>query len=158
MEERQCQAYYRELVKALNYHELSWVVEQVNEEIQRRKIIKQTVQERRRKPLEIITTSPYTPCERLSLLLDAIEHAVIHSSDIGKYVRKFFSDQRIPVSEIRFHPDNGSIQGENLEDVEEEEFESSPFTFMFSSVADQNTEELKDLLSQLRGQIGNGTK
>jgi hypothetical protein len=88
---------YTRLLRMLGDRQLRWVAEQVSEEVALGRTFSKTVpvldsQESpegsrpRRRKTKFVSTVQYTPKERLSLLLDAIDRAVVVTSEFQKHI------------------------------------------------------------------------
>lgn len=148
------------LSEVLRQKEMHWVLDQVNEQIrlgktESKEISPQdedyrqsslldvgarprTLRGRARKKEEFLVTTEYTPKERLLLLIDAIEQAVVNTNRMVHDTLEF-THEGFNIDEITFYSEE----------------EQKPKTFRtgeFEANARQIT-YLKDLLEKLRNQI-----
>lgn len=115
---------YRMLLDALREKGLAWVAEQVQEQVRSGKPVTKDVSPYRetdsmifategfvpgtstRGPRQrLAATEEYSPEERVDLLIDALEAAVIHIADIEAELIDFFDSQVDGPAQIRFEAD-----------------------------------------------------
>lgn len=110
--------YRRRISEVLNRHGFGWVIGQVEAQIAEGKPSSKQVSERETLPFSadpmfairrprsrrasLITSEPYTERERLEILLQAIEAAIIQRSTIEQTI----FDHLTGIANIRFVPDN----------------------------------------------------
>lgn len=164
MDDRECNETYRFLVDILAQSGLDWVIEQVEEQIRLGKTLKKKVDTLRvsRKRFSeqpslfsveghaerfekgpkatFPVTEEYQAPERLALLIDAIEHAVVNTSEMEYHLINFWGEEVKGFQDIRFHS---------------EELESEPVTIDRQTVSSrlEQGKRLKNLLDRLREQI-----
>jgi hypothetical protein len=129
MEERDCVAAYERLLSALRQNHLGWVADQVIQEVRLGKTAQKqvdTLRESRRggvssssdmrsypKQLEkgpratFPVTEAYTSAERLALVLDAIEQAVINTAEMETELFKHLRAESGAFETIAFSPEEG---------------------------------------------------
>ncbi|MBD1904079.1 hypothetical protein H6F53_00980 [Trichocoleus sp. FACHB-832] len=95
MNEEDCFIAYRQLEEILHEFNLEWVTEQVAQSIHEGKNIEEN-QERNR-------TEEYSAQEKLLLLINAVEQAVVNTLEIETEMSRFLSAQELR-PEVRFYP------------------------------------------------------
>jgi hypothetical protein len=112
MTDQQCEEMYQKILDILRHHQLSDLIDGINEEIAEGKIIEDSVQTFKEdfaakqnslpafeslqvdlKPASKIvfsTVAPYTPRERLEILIDVLEQALITPTAIEIYLQQDF--------------------------------------------------------------------
>jgi hypothetical protein len=147
------------LSEVLRQKEMHWVLDQVNEQIRLGKTESKEIspdedyrqsslldvgarpRARRggaRKKEEFLVTTEYTPKEKLLLLIDAIEQAVVNTNRMV-HVTLEFTHEEFNIDEISFY----SEEDQKSKTFRAEEFEVNARQIMY----------LKDLLEKLRSQI-----
>jgi hypothetical protein len=148
------------LSEVLRQKEMHWVLDQVNEQIRlgkteskeisprdedhRQNILldvsarPRTIRGRARKKEEFLVTTEYTPKERLLLLIDAIEQAVVNTNRMVHDTLEF-THAEFNIDEITFY----SEEEQKLKTFQTGEFEINARQIM----------HLKDLLEKLRSQV-----
>lgn len=131
MPDRTADEAYATILSALREHGLSWVAEQIQDHVRAGKpttrvvaptpsqtsiwYAQEALAPRRPRSERLAATEPYTPAERVSLALQALERAVIETADLEDEILKFSHvESKAPVRTI-FEP-------EELEDAERREF------------------------------------
>ena len=148
------------LSDVLREKEMLWVLDQVNEQIRlgktESKEIASQEDDRRQSPLpgigtmqrmprgrarkkeEFLVTTEYTAKEKLLLLIDAIEQAVVNTSKMVHDTLEF-THEEFNIDEITFYSE---------ENQQSKTFSSDEF-----AVKDRQVAHLKDLLEKLRNQV-----
>lgn len=91
MNEQECTAAYQELVETLNESNLERLVQRVEEVIERGK----EVFVKDDQYTSFITTKPYTEREKLFLLIDAIERALVETAAIEVEISNFLIQEKL---------------------------------------------------------------
>lgn len=121
MPERTLDEAYEALLQSMRDQGLGWVVEQVQQQVRAGKLVTKDVTPfresyssrfieelavgtRRRRRERLAATEEYSAEERLSLVLEAIENAVVHTAEIQDQVLQFVQDQS-SIDQVRFEPD-----------------------------------------------------
>jgi hypothetical protein len=160
MNNDECQEVFDTLVKMLNDQGLGWVVAQVQEQIRLGKTVEKEIKTLReakhspsifeldeyRKQLKTgpLATFPvpveYNSKERLQLLIDAIEQAVVNTAQMEENFTSFFEKELPHLSDIRFFSEDGTL---------------SPREINRQSAVVRNDQaiKLKQLLEDLRQEI-----
>ena len=102
---------YEILLRALREQQLSWVVEQVQEQVRVGKLVAKDItpyretspsrlgdqlpsrRARTTRRERLVATEEYSPEERLGLAVDALESAVVHTAEIENEVLGFFASK-----------------------------------------------------------------
>jgi hypothetical protein len=146
------------LSSVLREKEMVWVIDQVNEQISlgkteskeivsdedyRQNTLPEFVPKRRtsgrgRRKEEFLVTTEYTPKEKLLLLIDAIEQAVVNTSTMV-HDTLYFTHREFKIESISFY---------SVENQREKTFSRADF-----GVEDSPTIRLKNLLAELRTHI-----
>lgn len=143
MNETECLSVYDEFVQYLQELQLDWVVRQAQKAINEGKIIKT----KGRKD-EII--KEYTPQEKLILLIDTIQRAIVDTFEIENEVYKFL--QAESNSKRRMNKEIKFISSDE-EEARTVTFNESQFNTSLLSKDDVN--QLKNDLEQLRSEVLN---
>ena len=161
MDNQECNEVYERLMEMLAENKLDWIVEQVNQQVQLGKtIIKETEtlkhQEKEFSQLyeddvyipkvkkgpkaKFPVTEDYTPNEKLNLLLDAIEQAIVNTAEMENHLIEYFDSSLKKWDGIDFYAD---------------EPESQPISLNLDSVLDRydSSQNLKIFIDELRGVI-----
>lgn len=140
---------YESLIAMLKQLGLVWVVEQVSQEAASGRTITKTVSlqgeeltptgRRRRQRVEFASTMPYSPQERLHLLLNAVEHAVVGTLEMRRTTFEVLSATGAP-SEVKFVSETPPVEGHSYRrsDVETQA---------------RTVEHLRGLLKELREEL-----
>lgn len=131
MADRTADEAYAIILSALREHRLSWVVEQIQDQVRAGKPTTRVVAPtppsmslryadeaslaRRPRSERLAATESYTPTERLTLALEAIERAVVQTADLEDELLKFSHAEGKTAARISFEP-------EDLEGIERREF------------------------------------
>ncbi len=139
---------YRELERILNYFEIGWVAEQVAQTIREGK----KIEYKESKGATIIRTEEYSDKEKLLLLIEAIERAVVQTNEIQNAVTKFFNQKEsdVKIRSIKFYPEDEKSE---FEDVFEFHLLSDQEQVMQQK--NQANNELKIYLKDLRTEVTN---
>ena len=141
MNDEECTKVYGEIVAMLNEFKLDWVTEQVAEVIREGKTIEERSFNRKIPDLKV---EDYSARDRLLLLVDAVEQAVVNTVEIEGEVASFMNHEAERLDmypEATFH-----ILDEG---------ESKQFKFDLRSVAVRKKQagELRDLLATLHKEV-----
>jgi hypothetical protein len=117
MTDTECEATFEQLQRTMINAQLQWVTNQVDEVIRFGRTVTKAVYSRPDAPEEIAVaglaekgrksrvnvsaTRPYTPPEKLTILISALENAVIETEEMLKAVRFYFSSHTNNWGEIR---------------------------------------------------------
>jgi len=97
---------YQSLITLLGQQGLSWIVQDVNEQIVMGKVMIPTPEEKKKAPrgkkLRTYSTA-YSHKERLHLLINTIRHVVVHGASIEKEVLSFYLEPDAD-SQAQFRP------------------------------------------------------
>lgn len=117
---------FTELEKILAKQEMSWVADQVNEQIRLGKPVQREIEEkegianpsnRRKAKVTYPTTVEYLPNEKLDLLVNAIKAVVVDTALMEKELFKFFPSKEGQPKQIIFCEDeSGAIAHTLLEE------------------------------------------
>lgn len=141
MNEQDCSAVYDELVEILNELELSWVAEQVDDIVSAGKTVEEMVAGRKSPDLKL---AYHGPRERLLLLLDAVDRALISGAEMDREIADILGHEALTAElkpEIRFASAVGG-KGKVLK------FSPDPI-----SARSLQCDRLKLLLAQLRSEV-----
>ena len=145
MTDKECREVYRQLVAMLDDRQMNWVFEEVDEVIRAGEIIDEPSENSaRRSSREFVTTREYTRQEALLLLIEAIESVVVQTAFIEKEVTNFF---RREGEEFNISPELRFVS-------EEEDSQSTVFTYSSASDRAEQALTLQSLLDQLRSEVG----
>jgi len=119
--ERNLEEAYALVLEILRRHDLSWVATQVQDQVRAGKPVTRVVAPRQATMLErfaeelpeprrtrrerLAATEPYSASERLSLALDAVEHAVVETAEIEGEVIQFFGTDSKGAGRVIFRPE-----------------------------------------------------
>jgi len=159
MNDQECNQAYESMVGILNQNGLEWVTAQVAEQIRIGKTIQreiETLQEVRGRGLFTVAdyssqlkkgpkatfpvTVDYEPPERLRLLIDAVEQAVVNTASMEHHLSEYFEREGRDWQGIRFYADEPASEPKSLDK------RSGASRF-------ENSRKLKELLDALRQEI-----
>jgi hypothetical protein len=161
MTEEQCAETYDILADLLRRSNLAWVMDQVDADVRVGKLIEKPIREisarhtarniafelvdapepqRRGRSGSIRHRVEYSNRERLQVLIEAIEHAVIHTADLEEAALKLMAKTHSSL-QIAFEPDGSN---EPLFRIDQADIDSRR----------QFLNELRQALNQLKDQIG----
>jgi len=134
---------YRTLAQTLSAEGLDWIVEQVSREIAFGKLAsRQPDKEERKLSRDLFSaTEEFTPQERLLMLLEGIEQAVVETAGMQRVVLSIVGATK---AQVLFGPP--SPEGIEYRFGERE-----------ARAIGENAERLKTLLAEIRGEILRGT-
>lgn len=141
MDEQFCSTVYYELVEILNELKLGWVAEQVEDVLSAGKTVEEMVMGRKSPDLKL---AYYSPQERLSLLIDAIECMVVSGIEMEEEIGDIFHQEGLTVNlkpEVSFVSSIGK-KWEFFKFSQPEILERSP-----------NCQQLKTSLEKLRSEV-----
>jgi hypothetical protein len=127
MTAEECNIVYDTLVSTLDISGLQWIVSQVEEQLRLGKTVEKEIRTltegRSRDTLqgfeeyrEHLRSGPkatfpitieYEPKEKLSLLIEAIEQAVIDTAEMENHIIEFFGKDLLSLESVAFYPDEG---------------------------------------------------
>lgn len=103
MTEAECEAAYRRIEEILEAHQLTWVVNEVETEVRLGRTLTKRVASRvetpeevavpelfetpRRTRVRVSATRPYTAQEKLRMIIDAVQHAVVETLAMEQAIR-----------------------------------------------------------------------
>ncbi|MGF1492869.1 MAG: hypothetical protein ACFBSC_10540 [Microcoleaceae cyanobacterium] len=103
MKQQDCSVIFEELVELLDQLNLGWVALHVIDTIRTGKILQETISGRKSPDLKLVD---YTPAEKLLLLIDAIDRAVVDTAEIQlemvDYLNQEINHTPVISSEIHF--------------------------------------------------------
>lgn len=161
MNNQKCQELYGAFVLLLGQHEFHWVIGQVEEQIRLGKTAPERIAPPHGPQLDLLEPDdeptarggrsrasreiylkriPYTPCERLVLIIEATEHAVVDVGEIGSHLAEFLRRQPAAMREVKFAQEDESI----LE---------KPFLFADALSRKPAIAELRSLLAKLKAEV-----
>lgn len=136
MNEEESIAAFNSLQEALRTRDLGWVLDQVAEQVRAGKPSTREVVERpvdylwvaertrggerlKTRKTRFPATIEYTPQERVLLMLDAIEHAVINTAEMAAHITRF-AEKELGQPRVEFRTDESkapqlSLEGEEAE-------------------------------------------
>jgi hypothetical protein len=138
MTEEQCAETYNILANLLRRSNLGWVMDQVDADVRVGKLIEKPIREisaryptrgvafelvempepqRRGRAGSIRQRVEYSHRERLRVLIEAIEHAVLHTADLVEAALKLMADTR-PSLQIVFEPDGSNERPFSVDQVD----------------------------------------
>lgn len=148
---------YLKVLELLRSHDLGWVAAQVQDQVRAGRPVTRVVSPRpvnvpdrfaaessqppRRRRERLAATEPYSAEERLQLVLDAIDRAVIQTADMEQEVLKFFNVERQTAARVAFEP-------EQFEDASS--LELGPLTVTRSEALGR----LRQVVTTMRGELG----
>lgn len=137
---------YRELESILNDFELGWVAEQVAQTIREGKEIED------KESKGATRTEEYSDKEKLLLLIEALERAVVQTNEIQNAVTNFFDQKEgdFKIRSIKFYREDDKTGNE---DVFKFDFFSDKEQAMQQKI--QANKELKIYLNDLRTEVTN---
>jgi len=161
MDSQECNKVFERLLHMLDKNKINWVVEQVKQQVQLGKTIEKEIETLKHKEKEFAqlreddvyipkvkkgpkakfpVTEEYTPNEKLNLLLDAIEQAIVNTADMENHLIEYFGSSLQKWEGINFYPD---------------EPESKPISINLETISDRfdNSQYLRDLIIKLRREI-----
>ena len=118
MTDTECETAFEQLQRAMIKAQLQWVTNQVDEVIRFGQTVTKTVYSRpdfpeeiaiavwperssRKSRVNVSATRPYTSPEKLTILISALENAIIETDDMLKAVRSYLSSHTKDWSEVR---------------------------------------------------------
>ena len=155
MDSEECDEVFKKLLYLLDQNRLYWIVEQVNEQVHLGKTVEkeiETLKEEKKEFSKISeldihkrqmkkgpkarfpVTEEYNPNEKLNLLLDAIEQAIVNSAEMEYHLIEYFGSSLAKWDGINFYQD---------------EPESQPISLNIKTISDRldNSLHLKDLIN-----------
>lgn len=179
MEENDARIVFETLVNHLTELKLGWVVDQVNERIRLGKLISKDVSVTRdahgkigrKRKASFVTTVPFTAKERLSILIDAIDHVAIQTGQMGAKVVEHLHEKGF--ESVEFYPDpqedleNPPRPSPTLFELAEDPVERTRAHVQVEPVVRIHVDSLRErgdarmglavLLSELKAEIGRGS-
>ena len=158
MNEQECIQVYETLTDLLVGNGLDWVAAQVAEQISLGRPVEREIETLRmgrespqlvmgevfvpqRGPKASFTvTEPYKPPERLALLIDGIEEAIVKSSNIEVEAIKYLSEEDHSPPEVQFYPDEPGSEARSI-------------SMATATIRQHNSHKLKGLLEEVRREI-----
>lgn len=160
MNDRECNEAYERLINILNQNKLEWIVTQVEEQVRSGKTVEKeidTLKESRR-GFDLFTiddypsrlmkgpkatfpvTVEYQPSERLVLLLDAIEQAIVNTAEMEHHFIEYFGGEVDNWQGVEFYSEDPN---------------SRPVAINKETVLSRldNGKQLKQLLDALRQEV-----
>ncbi|WP_066425697.1 hypothetical protein [Anabaena sp. 4-3] len=137
---------YCQVEEIINYYELSWIIEQVNNSIREGKIvsIEEKLAKKNREKTPRIKREDYTAKEKVLLLLDAFERAVLNTIELEKEVGKFLTEE---IRDSQLEPQI-KFYSEEEENIHEFIFDTDRI-----NLRQQEAGELQNLLNHLRQEL-----
>lgn len=137
---------YSQIEEIINYYQLGWIIEQVNNSIREGKIvsIEEKLAKKNREKTPRIKREDYTVKEKVLLLLDAFETAVVNTIELEKEIGNFLIEE---ISDSQLEP---KIKFYSEEEENIHQFIFSPETI---NLRQQETRELQNLLNDLRQEL-----
>ncbi|MBD2296394.1 hypothetical protein H6G06_23645 [Anabaena sphaerica FACHB-251] len=138
---------YFQIEEIIDYYKMGWVLQEVNDSIREGKIvsIEGRLEKTKQKKTPRIKREDYSAQEKLLILLEAFERAIINRVDLEKELGKFLieemSDSRLE-AQILFSSDD-----------EKEEVRKFIFPYESAKLRQQEAEELQNLLNSLRLEV-----
>ncbi|MBN3885866.1 MAG: hypothetical protein V7K64_22990 [Nostoc sp.] len=146
MNANEYQNLYCQIEEIINYYKLGWIIEQVNNSIHEGKIvsIEDKLAKKNREKTPRIKREDYTAKEKVLLLLNAFETAVINTIELEKEVGEFLTEE---ISDPQLEP--------KIKFYSEEEENSHQFIFSSDTInlRQQEAREIQNLLNQLHQEL-----
>jgi hypothetical protein len=136
MDNRECDEMYERLTSMLNQVGMGWITAQVTDQVRLGKTIEreiETLKEGRERDLSLFAdiddyptrfkkgpkatfpvTEEYRPSERLLLLIDALERAVVHTAEMESHLFEYFGEMT-DLGEIQFYFEEMDVPPISLE-------------------------------------------
>lgn len=161
MDSQECDEVYAKLLQILSENKLEWTVDQVKEQILLGKTIEKEIVTFKKNKLDLPmsfelemyqtplkkgpkvkfpVTEEYTPEERLELILDAIEQAIINTAEMENHLIRYFGTGLKEWRGVNFYAE----ETESLLTLISEETVLERFA---------NSQHLKELIKKLRSEI-----
>ncbi|MEH1793457.1 MULTISPECIES: hypothetical protein [unclassified Nostoc] len=146
MNANEYQNLYSEIQGIINDYKLGWIIEQVNNSIYEGKIvsIEDRLAKKNREKTPRIKREDYTAKEKVLLLLNAFETAVVNTIELEKEVGRFLTEE---ISDSQLEP--------QIKFYSEEEQNSHQFIFSSETInlRQQEVREIQNLLNELRQEL-----
>jgi hypothetical protein len=157
MPDDECNRTFDTLKEAVTREGLGWVSNQVDEEIRFGRTVTKTVSSRpdnredlvvqgleektRQAKVRVSATTPYSPQEKLSILISALENVCVETDEMQRAVRTYFSSHVSDWNEVRL--------------LRTDETERQPLVIPSQEDVDRTRacESLKKLIDTLRGMM-----
>jgi hypothetical protein len=158
MTDDKCEVVRRKLEQLLRQQHFEWVADAVEEQIRLGKTKREVVEvtdepeltlsqappaspRRRRAPKDkFLRRVEYTPRERLTLTIAALEHAVVDAGEIGIHLNEFISKRTRRPAQVLFAPD-------------EDNTSPRPSSIHAMPAKEKHLRKLRSLLAELRKEV-----
>ncbi|HLP89537.1 MAG TPA: hypothetical protein VK184_13220 [Nostocaceae cyanobacterium] len=144
MDVKEYENLYLQIEDIINYYEMGWIIEEVNNSIREGKIvsIEGKLEKKKQEGNSRIKREDYSPKEKLLLLLDAFDRAITNKFELEKELGEFLTEE---MNGLRLEPQIGFGS--------DEEVKVHKFSSKTLELRQQEFQELQNLLNTLRQEI-----